>query len=65
MINAVHPRFTEREMRLVPADHVICIVIDDGVFMASRIQIAAGQMVREGKRSYDQCYLHLIFPIIQ
>ena len=42
-INAVHPRFTEREMRLVPADHLICVIVDDEVFMASRIHMAVGQ----------------------
>ena len=50
-------------MCLVPADHVICVVVDDGVFIASRIQMAAGEMVGEGKRFSDQCCLHLS-PII-
>ena len=39
-INAVHP---EREMRLVPADHLICVIVDDEVFMALRIHMAVGQ----------------------
>jgi len=63
-INAAHPRFMQREMRLVPDDHIICVVVDDGVFMASRIQMEVGQMVGKGTWFSDQCFLHLLYPII-
>lgn len=63
-INAAHPRFMQREMRLVPDDHIICVAVDDGVFMASRIQVEVGQMVGKGTWFSDQCFLHLLYPII-